>query len=110
MTPTEEEPMNELNGNGNGELLLERNIVNICFNTNDNFMDAELSGTQEQLPPTGDLAVSNEFSDNLSILLGDGAFTQAAESPVTVGDRPASVAVDTLSDIALEINTHNILN
>ena len=112
MTPTEEEPINELNGNGNGELLLKRNIVNICFNTNDNFMDAELSGTQEQLPPTDDLAVANEFSDNLSILLGDGdgAFTQAAESPVTVGDRPASVAVDTLSDIALEINTHNILN
>ena len=36
MTPTEEEPINELNGNGNGELLLERNIVNICANVNSN--------------------------------------------------------------------------
>jgi hypothetical protein len=42
-----------------------------------------------------DLAVANEDSNNVSILLGDGdgTFTQAAESPITVGDEPQSVAV-----------------
>jgi hypothetical protein len=42
-----------------------------------------------------DLAVTNEDSDDVSILLGDGdgTFTQAAESPITVGDEPQSVAV-----------------
>ena len=42
-----------------------------------------------------DLAVANEDSNNVSILLGDGdgTFTQAVESPITVGDFPFSVAV-----------------
>jgi len=48
-------------------------------------------------PPTGllDLAIANQDSDNVSILLGDGdgTFTQAADSPITVGDAPRSVAV-----------------
>ena len=40
-----------------------------------------------------DLTVANRFSDDVSILLGDGdgTFTQAAESPVTVGTAPAYV-------------------
>src|SRR5262245_57650525 len=42
-----------------------------------------------------DLAVANTSSNNVTILLGDGAgsFTQPAGSPVTAGDTPRSVAV-----------------
>ena len=42
-----------------------------------------------------DLAVANEDSDNVSILLGDGTgnFGPAGGSPETVGDRPNSVAI-----------------
>ena len=51
LTP-EEETLKALTSNGEPLVNLERNIVNICFNTNDNFLDAEFIGTQEQLPPT----------------------------------------------------------
>ena len=47
----EEETLKALTGNGEPLLNGERNIVNICFNTNDNFLDAEFIGTQEQIPP-----------------------------------------------------------
>ena len=42
-----------------------------------------------------DLATANELSHNVSILLGngDGTFTEATESPVTVGEGPKSIAV-----------------
>ena len=42
-----------------------------------------------------DLATANELSHNVSILLGngDGTFTEATESPITVGEGPKSVAV-----------------
>jgi hypothetical protein len=48
MTP--EEALNALNGNGNGEPLLniERNIVNVCINENDNELDAEFFPFQAQ--------------------------------------------------------------
>jgi hypothetical protein len=48
MTP--EEALNALNGNGNGEPLLnlERNIVNVCINENDNELDAEFFPFQQQ--------------------------------------------------------------
>jgi hypothetical protein len=41
----EEETLKALTGNGEPLLNGERNIVNICFNTNDNFLDAEFIGT-----------------------------------------------------------------
>src|SRR5947209_4992435 len=42
-----------------------------------------------------DLAVANDSSDNVAILLGkgNGAFAQAAGSPVAVGSLPTPVAV-----------------
>jgi predicted outer membrane repeat protein len=42
-----------------------------------------------------DLAVANEFSDNVTILLGDGSggFTEAAGSPVSAGSLPGYVTV-----------------
>ena len=48
MTP--EEALNALNGNGNGEPLLnlERNIVNVCINDNDNELDAFFDPFQQQ--------------------------------------------------------------
>ena len=64
-----------------------------------------------------DLAVANQESDNVSILLGgdgDGTFTQAGDSPVTVGDAPFSVAVgdfdgDDVLDLAVaNIETDNV--
>ena len=68
--------------NINDEYLLkvDRNIVNVCINNNDNFLDAELAETQEQVEPSPptipidflDLAVGNVDSDNVSILLGNG--------------------------------------
>jgi hypothetical protein len=51
----EEQTLKALTGNGESLLNVERNIVNICINDNDNSFDAELFGTQEQtqeqLPP-----------------------------------------------------------
>jgi VCBS repeat protein len=46
-----------------------------------------------------DLVVGNIFSDNVSILLGNGAggFTPAAGSPLAVGDHPFSLAVGRLN-------------
>ena len=42
-----------------------------------------------------DLATANPYSDNVTILIGDGmgGFTQATGSPITVGDYPTSLAV-----------------
>jgi hypothetical protein len=42
-----------------------------------------------------DLAVANHTSDKVSIFLGngDGTFTEAAGSPITVGSQPVSIAV-----------------
>lgn len=42
-----------------------------------------------------DLAVANHGSDNVSIFLGngDGTFTEATGSPITVGNQPVSIAV-----------------
>ena len=55
-----------------------------------------------------DLAVANAGSNTITILLGDGSgnFTQAANSPVTVGSEPSSVAVgdfdgNGVSDLAI---------
>ena len=47
---TPEEALNALTGNGNGEPLLniERNIVNVCINENDNELDAEFFPFQSQ--------------------------------------------------------------
>jgi hypothetical protein len=46
-----------------------------------------------------DLATSNMFSDNVSVLLGDGAggFTAAPGSPFVVGDQPGSLVVARLN-------------
>jgi hypothetical protein len=59
------------------------------------------------LDGASDLAVSNAVSDNVTVLLGNGAggFTQPAGSPVGVGRTPYSVAVgdfnlDGMSDFA----------
>lgn len=51
---------------------------------------ADLNGDEEL-----DLATSNIFSDNVSVLLGDGAagFARAGGSPLTVGDKPFSLAL-----------------
>ena len=45
--------------------------------------------------PNLDLAVANQLSNNVAILLGDGdgTFTEAAESPISVGNQPRSIAV-----------------
>lgn len=55
-----------------------------------------------------DLAVLNEYSNTLSILLGNGngTFTAAAESPMAVGNAPASIATadfngDGVADLAV---------
>jgi hypothetical protein len=48
-------------------------------------------------PPDGnlDLAVANHKSNNVSIFMGngDGTFTEATGSPIAVGNRPISIAV-----------------
>jgi hypothetical protein len=53
-----------------------------------------------------DLAVANEGSDNVSILLGDGFGGFTAGTPVSVGDLPSSIAVgqfngDAFDDLAV---------
>ena len=73
----------------------------IVNNNNENRQVTLLPNEPIPIPPTSpptdflDLAVANAFSDNFSILLedGDGTFTEAAESPVSVGEGPVSVAV-----------------
>lgn len=55
-------------------------------------------------PP--DLAVANEGSDNVSILLGDGFGRFTASAPVAVGDAPSSVVAgsfngDSFADLAV---------
>ena len=57
---------------------------------------ADLNG--DDLP---DVATSNIFSDNVSVLLGDGTgrFAAAAGSPYAVGDKPFSLAVARLDRV-----------
>ena len=57
-----------------------------------------------------DVVTANQFSDDISVLLGDGGggFTAAAGSPFAVGDSPASVALgDGDGDGALDAITAN---
>ena len=71
----------------------------VCISNNNNGVIKEpMPPTPPTPPPTEDfldLAVANFLSDDVSILLGDGdgTFTQAADSPITVGLGPFSVAV-----------------
>jgi hypothetical protein len=55
LTP-EEEALNAITGNGDGGskslLNIERNIVNICINSNDNTLTGTFTSTQTQTPPT----------------------------------------------------------
>ncbi len=61
-----------------------------------------------------DLAVANEGSDNVSILLGNGFGQFTASTPVDVGDAPSSVVVgqfngDAFDDLAVaSVGTDNI--
>ena len=60
-----------------------------------------------------DLVVGNIFSDNVSILPGDGhaGFTAATGSPVAVGDGPFALAVGNLNkDKRPDIATANYLS
>ena len=63
-----------------------------------------------------DLAVANEADNTVSILLsnGDGTFTQAPGSPITVGRNPSSIAVadfngDGVPDLAITNETDNTM-
>src|SRR5712692_5781895 len=63
-----------------------------------------------------DLAVANQFSNNVTILLGqgNGQFTPAPGSPVSVGNQPVSVAVgnfngDSFLDLAVaNVGSNNV--
>jgi len=80
---------------------LDRNIVNVCINYNDNFLGAEFVGTREQIeppPPTPsmnflDLAVTNQGTNTVSILLGNGDGTFGTGTTFQVDNSPSSVAV-----------------
>ena len=61
-----------------------------------------------------DLAVANEGSDTVTILLGDGSghFTTATGSPIAVGDNPFGLAVgdfngDGIADLAVANESSN---
>lgn len=61
-----------------------------------------------------DLAVANHGSDNVSIFLGngDGTFTEATGSPITVGKQPVSIAVgqfNTGDDLNLDLAVANFV-
>jgi FG-GAP-like repeat len=95
---------------------LEKNIVNVCINDNDNFLGAELVGGQEQIeppppiPPSAflDLAVTNFFSDNVSILLGDGTGSFDAATNVGTDSAPRYIAIsDFNSDRILDLAIAN---
>jgi hypothetical protein len=78
----------------------------ICINNNNNVVSGGNQTIPEPeptppIPPSPtedflDLAVANRFYGDVSILLGDGDgnFTQAADSPITVETNPFSIAVD----------------
>ena len=77
--------------------------------------DLPQSMTTEDLNLDGkpDVAVANKDSDNVTILLGDGngGFTQAAGSPVSVGDNPNSVKVGDFNlDGKPDLATANIIS
>jgi hypothetical protein len=98
----EEQALNALTdsiGNGNVEdplLTLDRNIVNVCFNENDNFMDAELSGTQEQeqtgQPPSNNIyVVWREFvtPDNAEIFFAASYDNgKTFSTPINISNTP----------------------
>ena len=72
--------------------------------------DAPVSVAMGDLNGDGapDLAVANNFSNNVSILLGNGqgSFVEAADSPFAVGSSPASLAMgdfdgDGIPDLAV---------
>ena len=49
---TPDEAFAAINGNGDPLITAERNILNVCFNDNDNELSGDFTGTQTQTPPT----------------------------------------------------------
>jgi hypothetical protein len=56
LTP-EEEALNAITGNADPLITAERNILNVCFNDNDNELSGDFTGTQTQIPPAEDECV-----------------------------------------------------
>ena len=115
-----ENTFNDANINDESLLNLDKNIVNICINDNDNFLNSELVATQEQIepppPPTPsinflDLVVANVGSDNVSILLGDGTGSFGTATNFDTGDAPSSVAIgDFDGNSILDLAVANIIS
>jgi hypothetical protein len=114
-----EDRSTDANIDGEPVLNLEKNIVNVCINDNDNFLGAELVGGQEQIeppqpiPPSAflDLAVANVFSDNVSVLLGDATDSFGTATNYDTGDAPSSVAIgDFNGNGVLDLAISNILS
>ena len=49
---TPDEAFAAINGNGDPLITAERNILNVCFNDNDNELSGDFTGTQTQTEPT----------------------------------------------------------
>ena len=103
---TSEEALDAITGNGDPLFNVKRNILNVCFNDNDNALSRTFTGTQTQTgvippptpPPTPpeepqDLAVSNLNDNDVSILLGNGDGTFGPKTDFPVGNNAFSVAV-----------------
>ncbi|MDR4512116.1 MAG: VCBS repeat-containing protein [Nitrososphaeraceae archaeon] len=84
-----------LDNGGKESKNIDKNIVNFCKNKNTKVVIVDEEEEQQPEPVNPDLAVSNSGSNSISILLnddGDGTFTEAPDSPITVEDDPNSVA------------------
>ena len=60
---TPEEAFAAINDNGDPLITAERNILNVCFNDNDNELNGDFTGTQTQTPQEEEciLCFTNEF-------------------------------------------------
>ena len=97
---TPEEAFAAINGNGDPLITAERNIVNICINSNDNTLTGTFTSTQTQtpLPPCAE-DVEACFAENLSDSVEFATLTAALENGLDVVIEGEPLTLNSFEDI-----------
>ena len=97
---TGEETLNALTGNGGPLVNIDRNIVNICINSNDNTLTGTFTSTQTQtpLPPCAE-DVEACFAENLSDSVEFATLTAALENGLDVVIEGEPLTLNSFEDI-----------
>ena len=108
---TPEESLAAINGNGDPSLVnIDRNILNVCFNDNDNDLDGFFDARQDQsgpvvVPPVDERTCDDCFAalDATALIAINAQLAQVG--PLIIGGITIPATVDTTAELCLFLNT-----